>query len=147
MIDGGIASAFTLAAGRPITTSLAKPDLVIDARAVMLAMKARGAEEPIAVDVVVAQESKVNVSTTVKPAAEVASGDMIFYVGLKASALVADALKVAGTIGRSGSVGLLAFIAFAEKHVGYFGTGSVFLDLLDGKTLPPFEILGRRATG
>ena len=35
-----------------------------------------------------------------------------------------------------------------EKDVGYISTGGgAFLEVLEGKTLPAFEILGRRAAG
>ena len=45
-----------LAAGLPIGKSLAEPDLVDEAKAVIDAMKARGAAVPIPVDVVVAKD-------------------------------------------------------------------------------------------
>jgi len=55
IVGGGIANTFMLAAGLPIGKSLAEADLVEQARAVMQAMKARGAEVPIPQDVVVAK--------------------------------------------------------------------------------------------
>ncbi|HSQ73143.1 MAG TPA: phosphoglycerate kinase, partial [Rubrivivax sp.] len=54
IVGGGIANTFLLAAGLPIGKSLAEADLVNEAKAVIDAMKARGAEVPIPVDVVVA---------------------------------------------------------------------------------------------
>src|SRR5690606_19886598 len=54
IVGGGIANTFLLAAGLPIGKSLAEPDLVSEARAVIEAMKARGAEVPIPTDVVTA---------------------------------------------------------------------------------------------
>src|SRR6187431_3841172 len=54
IVGGGIANTFLLAAGLPIGKSLAEPDLVGEARAVIDAMKARGAAVPIPSDVVVA---------------------------------------------------------------------------------------------
>ncbi|MFM7801523.1 MAG: phosphoglycerate kinase, partial [Limnohabitans sp.] len=47
IVGGGIANTFMLASGLPIGKSLAEPDLVQEAQAVMAAMKARGAEVPI----------------------------------------------------------------------------------------------------
>ena len=44
-----------LAAGLPIGKSLAEPDLVDEAKAVIEAMKARGAAVPIPIDVVTRQ--------------------------------------------------------------------------------------------
>ena len=55
MVGGGIANTFMLAAGLPIGKSLAEPDLLDEAKAVIEAMKARGAEVPIPTDVVVAK--------------------------------------------------------------------------------------------
>ena len=60
IVGGGIANTFMLAAGLPIGKSLAEPDLLDQARAVMQAMKARGAAVPIPVDVVVAKEFKAD---------------------------------------------------------------------------------------
>src|SRR3954463_2921662 len=72
IVGGGIANTFMLAAGLPIGKSLAEADLVNDARTVMQKMKARGAEVPIPVDVVVASEFKAEARATVKAAADVA---------------------------------------------------------------------------
>ena len=47
IVGGGIANTFMLAAGLPIGKSPAEPSLVEEARAVIEAMKARGAEVPI----------------------------------------------------------------------------------------------------
>ena len=44
IVGGGIANTFMLAAGLPIGKSLAEPDLLDDAKAVIEAMKARGAD-------------------------------------------------------------------------------------------------------
>src|SRR4051812_28787289 len=54
VVGGGIANTFLLAAGLPIGKSLAEADLLDQAKAVIEAMKARGAEVPIPTDVVVA---------------------------------------------------------------------------------------------
>ena len=55
IVGGGIANTFMLAAGLKIGKSLAEPGLVDEARAVIAAMKARGAEVPIPTDVVTAK--------------------------------------------------------------------------------------------
>ena len=57
-----------LAAGLPIGKSLAEPDLVDEARAVIEAMTARGAAVPIPVDVVDGQEFAADAAATVKAA-------------------------------------------------------------------------------
>ena len=181
VVGGGIANTFMLAAGLPIGKSLAEPDLVADARAVIEAMKARGAEVPIPQDVVVAKEFRADAAATVKAAAEVAADDLILDIGPRTAALLADKLKAAGTIVWNGPVGVFEFDAFAhgtetvaraiaassafsiagggdtlaaiakygiERDIGYISTGGgAFLEVLEGKTLPAFEILERRAAG
>jgi phosphoglycerate kinase len=181
VVGGGIANTFMLAAGLPIGKSLAEPDLVAEARAVIEAMKARGAEVPIPVDVVCAKEFKADAPATVKAAADVAADDMILDIGPRTAAMLADQLKAAGTIVWNGPVGVFEFDAFArgtetiaraiaasdafsiagggdtlaaiakygiEKDIGYISTGGgAFLEVLEGKTLPAFEILEKRAAG
>ncbi|WP_140631060.1 phosphoglycerate kinase [Methylibium rhizosphaerae] len=179
IVGGGIANTFMLAAGLKIGKSLAEPDLVGEAKAVIEAMKARGAAVPIPVDVVVAKEFKPDAAATVKAATDVADDDLILDIGPKTSAALAGQLKAAGTIVWNGPVGVFEFDAFAhgtetiaraiaessafsiagggdtlaaiakygiEKDVGYISTGGgAFLEVLEGKTLPAFEILQRRA--
>jgi len=181
IVGGGIANTFMLAAGLPVGKSLVEADLVEQARAVMSAMKARGAEVPIPQDVVVATEFKADARATVKAAGDVAADEMILDIGPRTAAALADKLKAAGTIVWNGPVGVFEFDAFArgtetiaraiaaspafsiagggdtlaaiakygiEKDIGYISTGGgAFLEVLEGKTLPAFEILQRRAAG
>jgi phosphoglycerate kinase len=181
IVGGGIANTFLLAAGLPIGKSLAEPDLVGDAKKVIEAMKARGAEVPIPVDVVCAKSFAADAPATVKGSADVAADDMILDIGPKTAQQLANQLKTAGTIVWNGPVGVFEFDAFAhgtetlaraiaasdafsiagggdtlaaiakygiEKDVGYISTGGgAFLEVLEGKTLPAFEILERRARG
>ena len=80
IVGGGIANTFLLAMGLPIGHSLAEPDLVAEARAVIDAMKARGAEVPIPVDVVTAKKFAADAPATVKAVADVAADDLILDV-------------------------------------------------------------------
>jgi phosphoglycerate kinase len=114
IVGGGIANTFMVAAGLPIGKSLAEADLVDQARAVMQAMKARGADVPIPLDVVVATEFKADARASVKPAADVAPDEMILDIGPKTAALLANKLKTAGTIVWNGPVGVFEFDAFAK---------------------------------
>ena len=67
IVGGGIANTFMLAAGLPIGKSLAEADLRRTRRkAVIEAMKARGAAVPIPVDVVTAKEFTADAPATVK---------------------------------------------------------------------------------
>ncbi|WP_349744550.1 phosphoglycerate kinase [Roseateles cavernae] len=181
IVGGGIANTFMLAAGLSIGKSLAEPDLVGEAKAVIDAMSARGAAVPIPVDVVTAKRFAADAEATVKAATEVADDDLILDIGPKTAAILAAQLKAAGTIVWNGPVGVFEFDAFAggteaiaraiaessafsiagggdtlaaiakygiDKDVGYISTGGgAFLEVLEGKTLPAFEILSRRAQG
>jgi phosphoglycerate kinase len=181
IVGGGIANTFMLAEGLPIGKSLAEPDLLDAAKAVIAAMKARGAAVPIPVDVVVAKEFKADAVATVKDAADVAADDLILDIGPKTAAILAAQIMAAGTVVWNGPVGVFEFEAFShgteaiaraiaassafsiagggdtlaaiakygiEKDVGYISTGGgAFLEVLEGKTLPAFEILAKRAAG
>ncbi|RPE67611.1 phosphoglycerate kinase [Tibeticola sediminis] len=114
IVGGGIANTFMLAAGLPIGKSLAEPDLVPEARAVIDAMAARGAEVPIPTDVVVAQEFKADAKATVKKAREVEADDMILDIGPETAARLAAQLKSAGTIVWNGPVGVFEFAPFEQ---------------------------------
>ena len=179
IVGGGIANTFMLAAGLTIGKSLAEPDLLGEATAVIAAMKARGAEVPIPEDVVCAKAFSPDAVATVKAATDVEDDDLILDIGPKTAARLAAQLKQAGTIVWNGPVGVFEFAAFEngtkviaqaiaessafsiagggdtlaaiakygiEKDVGYISTGGgAFLEVLEGKTLPAFEILAKRA--
>jgi phosphoglycerate kinase len=181
IVGGGIANTFMKAAGLNIGKSLAEHDLLAQASAVIAAMKARGADVPIPVDVVVAKTFSADAAATVKAATEVADDDLILDIGPKTAQILANKLKAAGTIVWNGPVGVFEFDAFAkgteaiaraiatssafsiagggdtlaaiakygiEKDVGYISTGGgAFLEVLEGKTLPAFEVLSKRAMG
>ncbi|MDI9234137.1 phosphoglycerate kinase [Limnohabitans lacus] len=112
IVGGGIANTFMLAAGLKIGKSLAEADLVDEAKAVIEAMKARGAEVPIPTDVVVAKTFAADAVATVKKATEVADDDMILDIGPETAAKLAAQLKQAGTIVWNGPVGVFEFAAF-----------------------------------
>ncbi len=179
IVGGGIANTFMLASGMKIGTSLAEAGLLGEARAVIEAMRARGAAVPIPVDVVTAKAFKADAVATVKAATDVADDDLILDIGPKTAAKLAEQLQTAGTIVWNGPVGVFEFDAFShgtetiaraiaassafsiagggdtlaaiakygiEDRIGYISTGGgAFLEILEGKTLPAFEILSRRA--
>lgn len=113
IVGGGIANTFMLAAGLPIGKSLAEPDQVGEARAVMEKMNARGAAVPIPVDVVCAKEFAPTAQATTKDASAVSADDMILDIGPKTAAQLAEILKNAGTIVWNGPVGVFEFEQFA----------------------------------
>ncbi|MFC5519766.1 phosphoglycerate kinase [Polaromonas jejuensis] len=179
IVGGGIANTFMLAAGLKIGKSLAEPDLLAEAKAVIEAMKARGAAVPIPTDVVTAKTFAADAPATVKAATEVDDDDLILDIGPETAKKLAAQLKQAGTIVWNGPVGVFEFAAFEngtreiaqaiaessafsiagggdtlaaiakygiEKQVNYISTGGgAFLEVLEGKTLPAFEILQKRA--
>ena len=187
IVGGGIANTFMLAAGLKIGKSLAEPDLVGEAKAVIAAMKARGEKlgdariaVPIPTDVVCAKSFGANAPATVKQAHEVADDDLILDIGPETAQRLATQLKAAGTIVWNGPMGVFEFDAFEngtkvvahaiaesaafsiagggdtlaaiakygiESKIGYISTGGgAFLEVLEGKTLPAFEILMKRAS-
>jgi len=179
IVGGGIANTFMLASGLPIGKSLAEPDLFSDARAVILAMKDRGAEVPIPTDVVTAKAFSADAPAVVKLSKDVADDDLILDIGPETAKRLAHQLLSAGTIVWNGPMGVFEFAAFQngtqqiaraiaqssafsiagggdtlaaiakygiEKQVGYISTGGgAFLEVLEGKTLPAFEVLMKRA--
>jgi phosphoglycerate kinase len=181
IVGGGIANTFMLAAGLKIGKSLAEPDLLDEARAVIEAMKTRGAAVPIPTDVVTAKTFAADAPATTKAATDVDDDDLILDIGPQTAQLLAAQLKAAGTIVWNGPVGVFEFAAFEngtqviaqaiaqssafsiagggdtlaaiakygiENQVSYISTGGgAFLEVLEGKTLPAFEVLERRAAG
>lgn len=125
IVGGGIANTFMLAAGLPIGKSLAEPDQVDQARAVMQKMQARGAAVPIPVDVVCAKEFSAQAKATTKSAKDVEADDLILDIGPQTSAHLAEVLKNAGTIVWNGPVGVFEIEAFAK------GTESVSRAIAD----------------
>lgn len=114
VVGGGIANTFMLAAGHAIGKSLAEPDQVDQARAVIDLMKKRGAAVPIPVDVVCAKAFSADAQATVKAADEVAGDDQILDIGPQTAEQLAGILAQAGTIVWNGPVGVFEFDAFAN---------------------------------
>ena len=114
VVGGGIANTFMLAAGLPIGKSLAEPDQVEQARAVIELMKQRGADVPIPVDVVCAKAFGADAEATVKAADDVAADDMILDIGPQTAQQLAQILKQARTNVWNGPVGVFEFDQFAN---------------------------------
>jgi phosphoglycerate kinase len=112
IVGGGIANTFMLAAGLNIGKSLAEPDLLDQAKAVIAAMKARGAAVPIPTDVVTAKTFAPDAVASVKAATDVTDDDLILDIGPETAAKLATQLKAAGTIVWNGPVGVFEFAAF-----------------------------------
>lgn len=114
IVGGGIANTFMLAKGLPIGKSLAEPDLVGEARAIIAAIEAKGGSVPIPVDVVCAKALSASAVATVKQAADVSADDMILDIGPKTSAQIARIAAAAGTIVWNGPLGVFEFDQFGQ---------------------------------
>lgn len=114
IVGGGIANTFMLAAGLPIGKSLAEPDLVGEAKAIIDIMAARGATVPIPTDVVCAKEFSPTAVATIKSVHDVAADDLILDIGPKTADLLAAQLLDAGTIVWNGPVGVFEFDQFGN---------------------------------
>jgi phosphoglycerate kinase len=176
IVGGGIANTFLLASGKKIGKSLAEPDLLEQAKAVMAKVKV-----PLPTDVVVAKEFKADAKATVKSVDDVADDEMILDIGPQSAKALADLIAKAGTVVWNGPVGVFEMDAFAggtkalaqavatskaftlagggdtvsainvfkiEDKVGYISTaGGAFLEFLEGKKLPAVAALEARADG
>jgi phosphoglycerate kinase len=118
IVGGGIANTFMLAAGLPIGKSLAEPDQIEQAKAVIDMMQARGAAVPIPVDVVTAKEFSASAKAEIKPADAVAPDDLILDIGPQTTHQLAEILSKAGTIVWNGPVGVFEFEAFTNGTKG-----------------------------
>ncbi len=114
IVGGGIANTFLAASGYPVGKSLYEPDLVDTAKQIMAAAKARGAEIPLPVDVVVAPEFNANAPATVKPVAEVGATDLILDIGPETAKAYAARILQVGTVVWNGPVGVFEFDAFGH---------------------------------
>jgi phosphoglycerate kinase len=114
VVGGGIANTFLEAAGHEIGQSLSEHDLVPTAKALIKKMTDRGATIPIAADVVCGKKFDVNEKAVLKNADEVLADDMIFDIGPKSAAQLAEIIMNAGTVVWNGPVGVFEFDQFGE---------------------------------
>jgi phosphoglycerate kinase len=113
IVGGGIANTFLLASGKRIGDSLAEPDLVKEAHAIMDMMKERGAEVPLPVDVVVADEVSALARANKISVDDVHQHDRILDIGPKTAARLTDIIAHAGTIVWNGPIGVFELDQFA----------------------------------
>jgi len=174
LVGGGIANTFLLAAGGNIGRSLAEPELVSEAKAILDAYPGK---IPLPVDVVTAPERTA--TPTLKAVGDVGADDRILDIGPQSILALRLLVAGAGTIVWNGPVGVFELDAFAAgtralalaiaespafsiagggdtiaainkfgvaARIGYISTaGGAFLEFLEGKTLPAVAILEQRA--
>jgi phosphoglycerate kinase len=114
IVGGGIANTFLLASGAKIGKSLAEPDLVEEARKISKALKAKGGNVPVPVDVVCGKELSAAARAEVKRSSEVADDDLILDIGPESAGHLAGLLAAAGTIVWNGPVGVFEFDQFGS---------------------------------
>jgi len=127
VVGGGIANTFLKAVGCNVGKSLCEDDLVDTSNALIKKMKARGANIPIAVDVVCGKKFDENEPAVLKDADKVEDDDMIFDIGPKSAQELADIISKAGTIIWNGPVGVFEFDQFGA------GTKTVAMAIANAK--------------
>jgi phosphoglycerate kinase len=114
IVGGGIANTFLAATGVKVGKSLYEKDMLPIATKLLERARARGAEIPLPVDVVVARELAATAHADVRPVAEVAEDEMILDIGPDTAEQLCELLKSAGTIIWNGPVGVFEFDQFGE---------------------------------
>lgn len=112
VVGGGIANTFLKAMDKNVGKSLCEDDLVDTAKALVEKMQARGANIPIATDVVVGKEFSETAKATLKSADDVEDDDMIFDIGPDSANELAEIIRKAGTVVWNGPVGVFEFDQF-----------------------------------
>jgi len=111
IVGGGIANTFIAAAGHAIGKSLAEPDLVAEARAILDQFPGK---VPMPVDVVCARKLAADAAPAIRSLDDVADDDLILDIGPQTVATLRDVIANAGTIVWNGPVGVFEFDAFGE---------------------------------
>jgi phosphoglycerate kinase len=114
VVGGGIANTFLKATGKNVGKSLCENDLVDTAIALIEKMQARGANIPIATDVVCGKNFAEDEPAVLKDVNDVEDDDMIFDIGPDSAKELADIISKAGTIVWNGPVGVFEFDQFGE---------------------------------
>jgi phosphoglycerate kinase len=110
IVGGGIANTFVLAVHGRIGKSLAEPDLVGEAQAILDAFPGK---VPIPVDAVCAKEFSATAAPTLKAIENIEPDDLILDLGPSSVAVLATIIAKAGTIVWNGPIGVFEFSAFA----------------------------------
>lgn len=114
IVGGGIANTFIAAQGYSVGKSLYEPDLMDEAKALMLKAEKNGASIPVPVDVVCGKEFSETAEAIVKSVKDVEADDLILDVGPQTAAQYAEIVKAAGTIVWNGPLGVFEFDQFAD---------------------------------
>lgn len=114
IVGGGIANTFLAASGVKVGRSLYERDMLDIAGKLSARAKARDAEIPLPVDVVVARERAATAHADVRAVSRVAADEMILDIGPDTAELFCGVLESAATIIWNGPVGVFEFDQFGE---------------------------------
>jgi phosphoglycerate kinase len=114
IVGGGIANTFLAATGVKVGKSLCEKDMLEMARKLLERARARGAEIPLPVDVVVARKFAATAHADVRPVGQVADDELILDIGPDTAEQFDAILQCAGTIIWNGPVGVFEFDQFGE---------------------------------
>ena len=114
IVGGGIANTFIAALGHGVGKSLVEMDLIDTAKQIMADAKARGADIPLPLDVVVAPAFAADAPATIKRIDAVGADDMILDIGPQTAQAYAALIAKAGTVVWNGPVGVFEFDAFGH---------------------------------
>jgi phosphoglycerate kinase len=114
VIGGGMANTFLLAQGRPVGKSLAEPDRVDDARAILAAAETKGVTVVLPVDVVVAKEVTRGTEYRTIPVEKVPASWHIVDLGKQSLANIEAALADVRTVLWNGPLGVFEIPSFAH---------------------------------
>lgn len=133
VVGGGIANTFLKATGHEIGKSLCEDDLLPTAQGLIAKMAARNAAVPEAVDVVVGKNFAADEPAIQRDADGVQADEMIFDIGPKSAAELANIIMQAGTVVWNGPLGVFEF--------DQFGNGTKAIAMAIAKT-PAFTLAG-----
>ncbi len=114
VIGGGMANTFLLAQGKAVGKSLAEPDRVDDARAILAAAERQGVTVVLPVDVVVAKEVTRGTEYKTIPADKVPASWHIVDLGKQSLANIEVALAGVRTVLWNGPLGVFEIPSFAH---------------------------------
>jgi len=138
VVGGGIANTFLKAMGYNVGKSLCEDDLIDTAKALVEKMKSRGANIPIATDVVCTNEIDFSseksfdeqvaaAKAVLKSSSDVNDDDMILDIGPESAKELAEIISNAGTIVWNGPVGVFEHDQFGE------GTKTISMAIANAK--------------
>lgn len=130
---GGIANTFLKAQGFEIGISLYEPDLLDEARHILILAKEKGCQIPLPTDVVVGKTFSETCPAFNKSLSNVAEDDMILDIGPETIRDYVDLIHDANTIIWNGSVGVFEFPQFA------YGTRAIAIAIAESDA---FSIAG-----